>query len=174
MEDLQNNIINRDCNCDDIRELNKCMVLEKEVILNVNIGGLNANFNKLLDFIKSLVIKPCIIVCSQTRNLVHPELFNITEYKMYYNNGNINQNDGLVVYISEYITETTEIIDISNLKIINTKITIKNNKEIILSVLYRSHDIKKTEFIINLKKLIEHNKKYKNTTLIWEILTLKF
>ena len=80
---------------------------------------------------------------------------------MYYNNGNINQNDGLVVYISEYITETTEIIDINNLKIINTKIAIENNNEIILSALYRSHDIKKTEFIINLKKLIEHNKKYK-------------
>ena len=43
---------------------------------------------------------------------------------MYYNNGNINQNDGLVVYISEYIIETAEIIDIINLKIINTKFTI--------------------------------------------------
>ena len=85
---------------------------------------------------------------------------------MYYNNGNINQNDGLVVCISEYITETTEIIDINNLKIINTKIAIENNKEIILSTLYRSHDIKKTEFIRNLKKLIEHNKKYKNNLIV--------
>ena len=137
-DDLPNNIINRDYNCDDIGELNKCMALEKEVILNVNIRGLNANFNKLLVFIKSLVIKPCIIVCSETKNLVHPEFFNITGYKMYYNNGNINQNDGLVVYISEYITETMEIIDINNLKIINTKISIENNKEIVLSALYRS------------------------------------
>ena len=38
--DIQNNIINRDCNFDDIGELNKCMALEKEVILNVNIRGL--------------------------------------------------------------------------------------------------------------------------------------
>ena len=162
INDLQNNIINGDCNCDDIDNLNKYMALEKEVIFNVNIRGPNANFNKLLVFIKSLVIKPFIIVCSETRNFVHPEFFNITGYKMYYNNGNINQNDGLVIYISEYITETTEIIDINNLKIINTNIAIENNKEIILSVLYRSHDIEKTEFIINLKKLIEHNKKYKN------------
>ena len=56
---------------------------------------------------------------------------------MYYGNSNINQNDGLVVYISDYITETTEIIDINNLKIINTKIAIKNNREIIISALYR-------------------------------------
>ena len=142
IDDLQNNTINRDCNCDDIGELNKCMALEKEVIFNVNIRGLSAYFNKLLVFVKSLVIKPCIIVCSETRNLVHPEFSNITGNKMYYNNGNINQHDGLVVYISEYITKTTEIIDINNLKIINTKIAIENYKEIILSALYRSHDIK--------------------------------
>ena len=85
---------------------------------------------------------------------------------MYNNNGNINQNDGLVVYISEYIIETTEIIDINNLKIINTKIAIENNNEIILSAIYRSHDIKKTEFIINFKKLIEYNKNYKNNLIM--------
>ena len=64
---------------------------------------------------------------------------------MYYNNSNINQNDRLVVYISDYVTETTEIIDINNLKIKNTKIAIENNREIIISALYRSHDIKKTD-----------------------------
>ena len=68
IDDIQNNIINRDYNYDDIGELNKCMGFEKEVILNVNIRGLNANFNNLLVFIIP-VIKPCIIVCSETRNL---------------------------------------------------------------------------------------------------------
>ena len=91
------------------------------------------------------MIKPYIIVCSETRKLVHPESFNRTGYKMYYNNSNINQNDRLVVYISDYVTETTEIIDINNLKIKNTKIAIENNREIIISALYRSHDIKKTD-----------------------------
>ena len=38
--DIQNNIINWDCKFDDIDELNKCMALENEVILNVNIKGL--------------------------------------------------------------------------------------------------------------------------------------
>ena len=164
--DIQNNIINRVYNFDDIGELNKCMSLEKEVILNENIRGLNANSNNLLVFIKSLAIKPCIIVCSKTRILVHPESFNITGYKMYYNNSNINENDGLVVYICDYITETTKIIDINNLKIINTKISIENNREIITFPLYRSHDIKQTDFLLNLKKLILHNKKYKNNLIM--------
>ena len=141
--DIQNNIISRDCNFADIGKVNKCMALEKTVIFNINIRGLNANFNNLLIFIKSLVIKPCIILCNESRKLVHPESFYITGYTMYYNNRNINQHDGLVVYISHYITETTEIIDINNFKIINTKIAIENNREVIISALYRSHEIKK-------------------------------
>ena len=52
--EIQNNIINEDCNFDDIGELNKCMALEKKVILYVNIRGLNANLNNLLVFIESL------------------------------------------------------------------------------------------------------------------------
>ena len=104
---IQNDIIHREYKFDDIGELNKCITLEKEVILNVNIRGLNANFNHLLIFLKSLLIKPCIIVRGETRKLVQPEVFNVTRYKMYYNNGNINQNDGLVIYINDYINETT-------------------------------------------------------------------
>ena len=80
----------------DIGELNKCMALEKEVILNLNIRGLNANFNNLLIFLKRLLIKLFIIVYGKIRKLVQQEVFNITGYKMYYNNSNINQNDGLV------------------------------------------------------------------------------
>ena len=85
---------------------------------------------------------------------------------MYYNNSNINQNDCLVVYINDYITETTKIININNLKVINTKISIENNREIIISALYRSHDFTKMDLLLNIKKLILHNKKQKNNLII--------
>ena len=96
-EDLQNEIINTDYNCDDLNELNRCMAFENEVILNVSIRSLNANFSKQLVFPKSLVIKHCIIVCSETWNLEHYEYFNIPGYNMYYNNSKINISDGLVI-----------------------------------------------------------------------------
>ena len=85
---------------------------------------------------------------------------------MYYNKSHINQNDGLVVYISDYITEMTKVININNLKIINSKITIEYSREIFLSALYRSHDITKTEFLLNFKKLIEHYSKFKNNLIM--------
>ena len=71
------------------------------------------------------MINPPIIVCSQTQKLVHSDSFNVTGYKMYYNKSYINQNDGPVVHISDYITEMTEIIYINNLQIKNFKIGIK-------------------------------------------------
>ena len=39
-----------------------------------------------------------------------------------------------LIYITNYITEKTEIININNLTVINTKISIKNNSEIISSL----------------------------------------
>ena len=101
------------------------MELENEVILNVNIRSLNANFHKLLVFLKSLVIKPCIIVCTDTGNLEHYEYYNIPGYNIYYNNSKINISDGLVIYVSDYITETTEVLTINKLKIINSKLAIE-------------------------------------------------
>ena len=57
-------------------------------------------------------------------------------------------SDGLVIYVSNYITETTEVLTINNVKIINSKIAIEKN---MISALYRSHDISKTEFLLILK-----------------------
>ena len=157
IEGLHNEIINTDYNCNDLSELNRCMAFENEVVLNVNIRILNANFHKLLVFLISVVMKPCIIVCTKTWNLEHNEYFNIPGYNMYYNNSKINISDVLVIYVSDYITETTEVLTISNLKIINSKIAIENNNGIMISVLYRLHDISKTEFLLILKNLINNN-----------------
>ena len=93
IEDLQKEIINNDYNCDDLSELNRYMAFENEVILNVNIRSLNVIFHKLLVFLISLVIKPCIIMCAETWNLKHYEYFNIPGYNMYYNNSKINISD---------------------------------------------------------------------------------
>ena len=73
---------------------------------------------------------------------------------MYYNNSNINENDGLVVHISDYITETRKIININIIKVINTKILIENNREIIISAIMgdfnfdiSNHDTLNQEFL---------------------------
>ena len=43
---------------------------------------------------------------------------------------------------------------------------IEKNNEIMISALYRSHDISETEFLLILKNLINNNSKYKNNLII--------
>ena len=56
---------------------------------------------------------------------------------MYYNNSKINISDCLVIYVNDYITEMAEVLSINKLKIINSKIAIENNNEIMISAVYR-------------------------------------
>lgn len=164
--DFNAEILNSEIIADNIKVLNKHLRTEKEIFLSVNIRSLNANYNKLLVFINNLKIKPCIIICTETWNLEHKEIFNIPNYKMFYNDSKINKADGVVVYISDDINEDTEIVQLNKLKIINSKITFSNNKKLLLSAVYRSHDIHKTEFLLNIKNLLQLNKKFKNNLIV--------
>ena len=96
----------------------------------------------------------------------HHDYFNINVYKIFYNNSRINQNDGIVMYIDNKLIETTEVTEINKLKIINSTITIDNNKQILISALYRCHSLMETEFITYFKELLRMNKKSKNNLII--------
>ena len=102
-------------------------------------------------------IKPYIIVCSETWNLLNVQYFTLSGYKLYYNNSQVNQNAGVVVYIKDDVTEVTEIIEIGRLKILNKQIKLSNSSNLEISSLYRCHDLSKLEFINNLKSYINSN-----------------
>lgn len=69
-------------------------------IIHFNIRSLKKNFDQLLVFLQTYDLLSCdIIVLSETWQLVSND-FNIDGYKMYYNEGDCNQNDGVVVYIN--------------------------------------------------------------------------
>ena len=133
---------------------------DKENILYVNIRSLNANFNKLAIFIKQLIKKPSVIICSETWQLKFPKLYKLEGYKMYYNKSVIDKADGAVMYIKENLKENTEILTFENLRIINSKITIENNIFLEISALYRCHKLSESKFILNLKQFLISKKKY--------------
>ena len=162
---VQQDLFNNEYNIDNIKVLNRYLTFEKELILCINIRSLNANFSKLQVFLYELEIQPNI-VCTETWNLEHSSLFNIVGYKMFYNNSKINKSDGVIIYIKDNITEITEIIQIGKIKIINSKISLENKKKLLLSSIYRSHDIHKTEFLMNMKNHIEMNKTNKNNIIV--------
>lgn len=132
----------------------------------MNIRGLNTNHSKLEIFIKRLKTKPYVIVCSESRNIININEFDIDGYKIYYNESHINIADGVVIYLKEDIKETTEIIEFGKLKLLNSTITLNNNSLLTLTALYRSHDLTCTDFIFNLNSFLNSTKNVKNHLVI--------
>ena len=64
---MQNEIIKQEKIFYKLNTLNNFIKINKENILLANIRNLNANLSNLQVFIKGLEVKPCIIVCTETR-----------------------------------------------------------------------------------------------------------
>lgn len=166
IEQIRNEVIQEEIEYFDLRTLNKESNKNDNYIMHVNVRSLNANYTKLNILVKGLRVKPYIIVCSETWNMLNCQHYAINGYKLYYNNSNINQNDGVVVYIRENVSEITEIIEIGRLKLLNTRITLNNNSTLEISALYRCHDIACLEFIANLKTYTNIKRNVKNHLII--------
>ena len=80
---------------DTIEKLNKGINKYDWIIVYVNIRRLNSNFENLEALLNSLKFLPQVVVCSETWVLQNPNLYNIKNYKMYYNYGAINAADGV-------------------------------------------------------------------------------
>ena len=96
----------------------------------------------------------------------HIVLYNLPGYNLRYNESNINKSNGVILYIKNDIIENTETINIGRLSIIHTDILINNNKTVRISATYRSHSIKKLEFVNSIKKYINCNINIKNHMII--------
>lgn len=151
---------------DDLKALNGYINNKKDFILYVNIRSLNANFTKLQVFVESLMIKPSVIVCTETRVLEHYQYFSLDGYKIYYNDSKINNSDGVVIYLKDHIIESTSVVKVGRLSVLNSTIRIDDKNNLDISAVYRSHDLPKTEFIEDLNNYLDSKKKLKNHLLI--------
>ena len=91
-------IYNLEREAENIASLNKSIFKKKNLILCVNIRSLNANYEKLETFIGNLVLKPIIIICTETWILQYPQYYQLQGYKSYYNESKINKADGVMLY----------------------------------------------------------------------------
>ena len=148
----------KECECSDIKSLNVYLKKHNYFILYVNIRSLNNDLEKLELLLNRLTRKPTMIeLCTETWMLKHNGLYNSPGYNLQYNKSNINKSDGVILYIKNDIIENTETINIDRLSIIHSEILINNNETVRISATYRSHSIKKLEFLNSIKKYINYN-----------------
>ena len=152
-----NNNSNQDLNCiigdsvDNLEDLNKKFAASDILILHINIRSLNVNFEKLELLLKSLIYKPHIIVCSETRNLIEHKLYSLNGYSIQYNQSSINEAEGVIMYVSNALKHSTSVDTIGRCSFLSTCISINNNLNLKETGMYRYHDIPKDEFINNSK-----------------------
>lgn len=154
-----------------MRSINENIEKNSFVLVNLNIRGLQTNFNNLILFIDGLQSKPHVIICSETHNVPYVSYYNIPGYNVYYNESHVNIANGTVVYVKSTLNQHAEIKVFDNLKVTNVTITLNNNKNVEISAMYRCHDIDKKSFVNAISTFLQDTKyKIQKVTLLLEIL----
>ena len=110
------NLVQKECECSDIKSLNVYLKKHNCFILYVNIRSLKNNLEKLELLLNRLRRKPIVIVCTETWMLQYIELYNLPGYNLRYNESNINKSDGVILYIKNDVIGNTETINIGRLR----------------------------------------------------------
>lgn len=105
-------------------------------ILHQNIRSISKNFDEIKIFLSQFNTFFDIIILTETWHIVDTNCFHINGYEMIYNHGNINQNDGVVMYIRSKYNHNTTLHYLSNIQVIKTKLT-HLGKPITITAIYR-------------------------------------
>lgn len=124
----------------------------------MNIRSLNKNFDILKILLHQIKYEFDFIVLTETRQLSDISLFHIKEYNLFYNQGNINQNDGVMLYVKNNIICDLEEIQINFLKIMSVTFTF-NNKKIKISPIYRPPATTESDFLEILEQYLDSDNK---------------
>lgn len=106
-------------------------------IFHTNIRSLSKNNDELCLYLGQIGEEFDVIVLTETFRVQDLKLYNKSGYKLVYNEGNVNKNDGIVVYIRDYIQHEFCIRMISNIRAIEHDLKIGNITVKITSI-YRS------------------------------------
>lgn len=124
-------------------------------LLHQNIRSLNKHIDELEIIIERLNQNFHCIILSETWDLPDVSILQIGGYHLLYNCGDINQNDGLVVYIRDDLDYAFEIIHLGSVKVL--QVTVKfYNKEIIVTGIYKPPSVSSADFNENMSKYLSN------------------
>lgn len=122
-------------------------------ILHNNIRSIDKNFNELNIVLSQFRFEVDCLVLSETFNINDTSLYNIEGYNLGYNEGIINQNDGVVLFIKDNIQYDFEIISTGEIRFVVLNI-IKQNKKIQEIATYKPPSLNTKEFLDDLTMVL--------------------
>lgn len=126
-------------------------------VFHCNVRSINKNFEKFLMLIHESNYCYDVIVFSETWKVPDINFFNIDGYTVVYSGGQINQNDGTMVYIKDVHKKSLNINigNIGELRIIQIEIIVADGKKLLLDALYRPYETCPQDFVNNLRSYLE-------------------
>ena len=141
--------------CNDITQVNNIINKDNIVIFHTNIRSIRKNLDQLDISINQFDNKPKLIIGTEAwLNEDNIEQQQFEGYDLYYTIDCINKSDGVVVYADKNLKHSTKIVNIGSIKAIQTTV-FEEIKKFVITSIYRSHKIKKEEFINNLNKYLK-------------------
>lgn len=128
-------------------------------IIHFNIRSINKNFNQFLVLLQAFkLIFYDIIVLSETWQLGEDDKYDIDGYTMHYNGANVNQNDGVIIYIRSEINANIENIKLTKSGVTFSKVCFKlNNINYGVTCAYRPFETKVELFLEDFEQYLSNN-----------------
>lgn len=127
-------------------------------ILHLNIRSIMKNLDELVVFLNELSLEFQMIVLSETFHIYDCDVIKISSYTTVYNEGRLNKNDGVVVYIKEGMDFTYQVKDICDIKIIEVNVK-AGTENFIVTAIYRSPSTDPKRFNIGLHEYVQSIKR---------------
>lgn len=145
--------------CEDIKQSlavldNRGNRLNHFEIFHNNIRSLAKNIHELKVVLNQLQWRFDCVVLTETWNLTDLTMFALEGYDVIYNEGRVNQNDGVVIYIRKDLNYIYEIVKFGEVNVVSSHIKY-SNKNIHISAIYRPPSTHPNEFNKNLYNYLE-------------------
>ena len=127
-------------------------------VFHTNIRSINKNFDEFRVVLSEVEDKFDIIVLSETWQIPDLSLYKLDNYNVLYNSGDINQNDGVVVYIKKQLNYEHETKNIDNIRVLEVN-TEYDKQSVLISAIYRPPSTCQNTFVEHFNNYLEHSKK---------------
>lgn len=105
-------------------------------IFHMNIRSIDENLDETIVYLEQFAFKFEVIVLTETFKIHDTSLYSLPGYSLMYNEGTVNKNDGVVVYVKDAIEHTHLVVKLDNINLLQVSFKL-NSKVFMISAVYR-------------------------------------